>query len=107
MARKQLEAEAPRCEFSPKEKGAITRKFLAELKESDRLSAHYRASKHGHKLYLDYNPLATEKPICWSVCVNRRWVSGNAVTVFDALDYIAQKISNKELDKRLEQEAMA
>lgn len=102
MAKQRLEADnTPRCEFTPKEKGSITRKFYAELKETDKAKAHHAASKRGHRFTLDYNPLATENRICWSVCVNRRWVSGNSGTLFDALECIAQKIANKELDKRL------
>lgn len=98
---------APRVEFTPKEKGSITRKFHAELKETNKAKAHYAASKRGHKFTLDYNPLAESKRICWSVCVNRRWVSGNSGTLFDALESIAQKIANKELDKRLAAEEEA
>ena len=103
MSRQRLEAaeEAPRCEFTPKERSSVTRKFHAELQASDRMSAHYEASKKGHKFTITYNPLATLNPICWSVCINRKWVSGNSPTVFDALECIAQKIAHKELDKRL------
>ena len=102
MPPRRLEAEEkPRCEFTPKEKGRITREFYAELKESDRMSAHYAATKRGHKVTMHWNPLATDKPICWSVCINRKLVCGNSGTLFDALDCIAQKISNKEYDKRL------
>lgn len=101
MRQKHTE-EKPRCEFTPKERGSITRKFMALLKDSDKTEAHIAASKRGHRYTVDYNPLAVNQPICWSVCVNRHWVSGNSPSVFDALESIAQKIANKELDRRME-----
>jgi hypothetical protein len=93
--------DTPRIEFTPKERGSITRKFHEQLTATARASAHFSASKRGHKYKLDYNPLAKDAPICWSVCVNRHWVCGNSSTVFDALECIAHKIAHKELDKRL------